>query len=167
MDRPAHPAAGRLDLSPERGADSRDLSSVCVLHEPDFVEIGKVLLSCVHLGMFCIEIASSHDFPPWKRRAGQAGRSSHPRARGAGSPLARTPSGISSSPLARAPSGTNRVKPRSGARGAAAPWRERRAGYTQRPEPDSNRRMTVLQTVALASLAIGPRRQYFKHQYAL
>jgi len=27
---------------------------------------------------------------------------------------------------------------------------------TIRPEPDSNRRMTVLQTVALANLAIGP-----------
>lgn len=27
-----------------------------------------------------------------------------------------------------------------------------------RPEPDSNRRMTVLQTVALANLAIGPHR---------
>ena len=31
-----------------------------------------------------------------------------------------------------------------------------RMGVTIRPEPDSNRRMTVLQTVALANLAIGP-----------
>ncbi len=28
-----------------------------------------------------------------------------------------------------------------------------------RPEPDSNRRMTVLQTVALANLAIGPEKR--------
>ena len=31
----------------------------------------------------------------------------------------------------------------------------------ERPEPDSNRRMTVLQTVALANLAIGPQRKFF------
>ena len=31
---------------------------------------------------------------------------------------------------------------------------------TTRPEPDSNRRMTVLQTVALANLAIGPEKNW-------